>query len=221
MPKLTISFASDHKPDARLKAARLTIFAMLAVGLGWLIVCRSLVAYLSTAAPETALFLRANEPQALLALAEKEINAQGDEGKTSKPQRLTPKQLQLLREEVETALLLNPLSSRAYRLLGQIAEKEGAAANAEKFMREAARHSLNESFAVYWMIEKSFERKDYPGAAFYADALLRSRGVIDYATPVLARMAENRDAAQEVKKLLSVNPRWRPGFFSRLGSYIT
>ena len=221
MEKVTMSSGSDRRADVRLDAPRLAIFVILALALCWLIVSRSVVAFLATTAPETALLLRANAPEALLALAEKEINVKGGETKTSKPLQLTPKQLQMLREQVETALLLAPLSSRAYRLLGQIAEKEGSAAKAEKFMREAARHSLNESVAVYWMMWNSFERKDYRAAAFYADALLRSRGAIGDVTLVLARMAEDQGAAQEVKKLLAVNPRWRPQFFSQLGSYIT
>ena len=92
-------------------------------------------------------------------------------------------------------------------------------------MWEAARHSLNESFAVHWMMWNSFERKNYPAAAFYADTLLRSLSL--YATSsavpvsVLARMAEAKGAVQEVKKLLSTNPDWRPAFFYQLGSYVT
>ena len=125
MPKLTNFSASDRHADTRLNAPRLTIFAILGLALCWLVISFSLVAALSTTAPKTALFLRANEPRSLLALADEEINvSRGEDDKTSKPPRLTPKRLQLLREQVETALLLDPLSSRAYRLLGQIAEKQ-------------------------------------------------------------------------------------------------
>ena len=222
MPKLTNFSASDRHADGRLNTARLAIFALLGLALGWLIVSHSVVAALSTTAPETALFLRANEPNALLALADNEINFKGGEAdKTSKPPRPTPKRLQLLREQVETALLIDPLASRAYRLLGQIAEIEGSTARAEKFMLQATRHSLNENLAVHWMMWKSFEGKNYPAAAFYADALLRSTGGTGYAAPVLARMAEDQGAAQEVTKLLVANPRWRPSFFSVLGAYVT
>lgn len=222
MPKPTIFSASDRSADARLNAPRLVVFALLGLGLCWLVISFSVASSLSTTAPETALFLSANEPNSLLARADNELNSNGgEEAKTSKAPRPTPKRLQLMREQVETALLLDPLPSLAYRLLGQIAEKEGSAAKAEKFMREAARHSLNENFAVHWMMLKSFERKNYPAAAFYADALLRSTSGISAVAPVLAHMAEDQSATQEVKKLLSANPSWRPGFFSALGSYIT
>src|SRR5271165_6611608 len=155
MPKLTMSFLSDREADARPQAARLVIFALLGVALGWLIVSHSLLAFLSTTAPETALSLRADEPASLLALADEEINgAGGSEAKTSGPPPLAPKRLQLLRGQVETALLLDPLSAQAYRLLGQIALKEGLPAKAETLMREAARHWLYEIPAVHWMMWK-------------------------------------------------------------------
>ena len=167
MPKLTMSSASNSSADARLKAPRLAIFAILGVALCWLVISHSVVASLSTTAPETALFLRANEPRSLLARADNEINSNGgEEAKTSKSPPPTPKRLQLLHEEVETALLLDPLSSRAYRLLGQIAEKEGSAAKAEKFMREATRHSLRQKFRCPLDDAEKFRTKELPRRSF-------------------------------------------------------
>jgi len=221
MPKLTTPVVSDHEVKARLPAAPLVFFGLLGLALCGLIGSHSLLSFLSTAAPETALYLRADEPLALLALADREINGQGgSEAETSNPPAPSPERLRLLRGQVETALLLYPLSSQAYRLLGQIAQIEGSAAKAEKLMREAARHSLYEIPAVQYMMWKSLDSQNYPAAIFYADALLRS-GNGEYAAPVLARLAEDPSATQEVKKLLSTNPSWRPGFFNILGSYVT
>ncbi len=123
---------------------------------------------------------------------------------------------------VEMALLIDPLPSRAYRLLGQIADNEGLDEKAETLMLAATRHSLNEAFAVNWMMWKSFERKNYPIAAYYADVLLRS-GVMNFAymTAILARMTEDSNGKQEIEKLLATNPSWRQGFFSLLGSYVS
>jgi len=88
-------------------------------------------------------------------------------------------------------------------------------------MRAATRRSLRESFAVYWMMRKNFERKNYSAAAYYADVLLRSANAIDAALPYLARMAEDKNGRREVERLLAANPLWRLGFFTELGSYIT
>jgi hypothetical protein len=208
---------------AGLKWLRMTLFVVLAVVLLWLILTRSFVAYLATTEPEAALLLRAGDSTALVVLADQEFNASdkdkvekgGQSGAASKP-------LAKLRERVETALEADPLNARAYRLLGQLAEAEGDAAKTAKLMQTAARLSLNETIAVDWMMRKRFDNKDYPAAAFYADALLRTRPqFMDYALPILGRIAENKDAKGEIERLLAAYPPWRPQFFSMLGKAIT
>lgn len=209
--------------NAGLGRARVFIF-VVGLTLCWFVVSHSLVAYLSATAPQKTLFLRHDEPKALVALVDAELNAdEAEKADSSAPARkqITSKRLRLLRERVETAAMVDPLSSRAYRLLGQIAELQGFAGEAEKFMRAATRHSLNESLAVYWMMRKSFEQKNYAAAAYYADALLRSTNRTDVALPILARMAEDKKGKLEVEKLLSANPSWRSSFFSALGAYVT
>ena len=203
--------------------SRLVIFSILGLALCWFIISHSVVAYLSKTAPKTALLLRGDEPTSLLALADNEINfGAGDQGETSGPSQQAQQRLKLLRGQVETALLIDPLPSRAYRLLGQIADNEGLAEKAETLMLAAARHSLSEAFAVNWMMWKNFERKNYPIAAYYADVLLRS-GAVDfgYITTILARMTEDSNGKQEIKKLLAANPSWRHGFLGLLGSYVS
>lgn len=201
---------------------RLVIFVLFGVVLCWLVLSNSLTAYLLANRPQTALFQRPKDAESLFALADAEIN--GDSTSLDQPagrEQLTPKRLKALREQVETAVMIYPLSSRGYRLLGQIAELQGFGGEVEKFMRAATRRSLRESFAVYWMMRKNFERKNYSAAAYYADVLLRSANAIDAALPYLARMAEDKNGRREVERLLAANPLWRLGFFTELGSYIT
>ncbi|MCI0465732.1 MAG: hypothetical protein L0Y57_01795 [Beijerinckiaceae bacterium] len=89
-------------------------------------------------------------------------------------------------------------------------------------MQAAARHSLNETIAVEWMMRKSFDDKDYAAAAYYADSLLRTQPqLMDFVAPILARMAENNSAKREIEKLLAANPPWRPSFFAALGKEVT
>lgn len=209
---------------ARPKWLRMALFAILLLILSWQILSRSLVAYLlATTQPEEALSLRSNNPAALVALADRELNfPDKDKTKTVGQAGTVLKRLGQLREQVETALAADPLDARAYRLLGQLAEAEQDVAKTSKLMQTAVRHSLNETVAVEWMMRKCFENKDYPTAAFYADVLLRSRPqLMDYALPILGRMAENQDAKGEIEKLLAANPPWRPQFFYGLGKAIT
>ena len=224
MPELHRPSAPRPGADAWRHASGLAALSLLGVALCWLIVSLSVAGWLSRTSPESALLPRGNDPASLLALVDEEINfGAGDPSKTPGPSQPTARRLKQLRDLAETALVNEPLSSRAYRLLGQIADRQGFAEKAETLMRAAARADLHESAAVHWMMWKSFERKDYPAAAYYADALLRSglgAAISGDAMPILARMAEDPAAKQEIKKLLAANPSWRSGFLGALGPYI-
>jgi hypothetical protein len=193
---------------------RLAIFCVGGLALGWLVISHSLVAYLSThSPPELTLSIRPDDSQALLLLAANEL-----ERRTPQQPQLSKTRITELKEKTERGLIADPLSARAYRLLGQIAELEGSVATAETFMQAAARRSLKESFAIDWMMRKSVERKNHESAAYYADILMRSNpGTIVFTTPFLARMAEDSDARPILAKLLATNPDWRRAFFSLLG----
>jgi hypothetical protein len=208
---------------ARPSRLRMILFAVLGLVLLWLILSCSLVAYLATTAPEAALFLHSANPTALVTLADRELNSENkDKTKMAERSGAASKPLEQLRKQVETALAGDPLNARAYRLLGQLAEVEQAGPKTGRLMRAAVRHSLNETIAVEWMMRKSFEDKDYPAAAFYADALLRTHPqLMDLASPILGRMAESKDGNGELEKLLAANPPWRRQFFHALAAAIT
>ena len=127
-----------------------------------------------------------------------------------------------VRALVEAALNRDPMNARALRILGQVADAANDEAVASKFMQAAARRSLRESGAVFWLMRESFERKDYAGAVQYADVLLRTRPeAVEQAVPTLARIAEDRDNNGELNKLLATNPPWRAQFLSALLRHIT
>jgi hypothetical protein len=62
-------------PAVRLRAVVLAIFAMT---LTWLVVARSLAAYLADVAPQWALLINPQEPEALVNLADRSINSSGN-----------------------------------------------------------------------------------------------------------------------------------------------
>lgn len=209
--------------DMRRNRRRFIIFTIAGLTLCWLVVSHSIVAYLSTTSPDIALKIDADNSESLLRLAEEKLQAIVEAG-DEKPDadRLSQRQVEELRNGVETALISAPLSARAYRLLGQIAEFEGLVQSAERLMHAAARRSLHENVAVDWMMRKSADRQNHHATAYYADVLLRSTpGMTAYVTPFLARMAEDEAGNQEIKKLLATNPPWRRAFFSQLGASLT
>ncbi len=180
-------------------------FDVVAVFLVWQVSTRSLVAYLSSVAPEAALRLRSNDPDSLINLADKALNPYAD-GRSGGVPPIAPRVLEttgptqrknvfpgtgksreteevrnkaepttaqlvtppldraFLRQQVELALSNDPLNARALRILGQLAEEEGDEERATRFMRSAARLSVRERVANYWLMRKSFVVQDYAAA---------------------------------------------------------
>lgn len=123
--------------------------------------------------------------------------------------------------QAKQVLARNPLNAQALRILGQIAAATKDDAQATSFFQAAARRSLRESQAIYWLLQKSYEREDYAEATHYADALLRTRPqLIRQVIPLLAQMVENESANPQLLKLLAGNPPWRSSFLAALPAYI-
>ncbi|MGA3308108.1 MAG: hypothetical protein ABSD08_05785 [Xanthobacteraceae bacterium] len=123
---------------------------------------------------------------------------------------------------VQTALLNDPLNARALRILGQLAEADDDDVSASNFMHAAARLSLHESVAVYWLMQKSAQAKDDKSAIYYADVLLRTKPDLGaYVVPVLARLAEEKRSNGLLKTVLVGNPPWRKQFFEGLPNSMT
>jgi tetratricopeptide (TPR) repeat protein len=184
------------------------LFAALAAGLVWEVTSRTFVAFLANVAPEQALHIRSQQPTALLKLAQANLIASGDKQ---------------ARHMAEQALLSDPLNAQALRILGQIAELSKDRPRAWQFMQAAVRRSLNESVAAVWLMYRSAERRDYAAAMHYADVLLRTRPQLgsEVVIPVLARIAEDKEAVVAFKEMLARDPPWRTQFFDALPGSIT
>jgi hypothetical protein len=133
-----------------------------------------------------------------------------------------PQVIAQIRSWAELALLEEPLNAPAFRILGQISAFASDEDGTEAFMQAAARRSLFESVAVYWMMQKSYQVGDYRSAIRYADVLLKTRPREPQAALwVLAKIAENPEASADLKQLLTSNPRWRTQFFTSFLSSIS
>jgi hypothetical protein len=211
---------------SRQRCLRAVMLTLIAVFLVWEVITRSFVAYLADVAPEAALRLRSTDSAALSSLAETRLTL---ERSSETSDFKSPRDMAVDRETgseiaagAKLALLGDPLDARALRVLGQLAEGSADAAKIERFMQAAARRSLRESMAVYWLMRKRHDEHDYAAAIRYADTLLRTRPqLIAQAIPTLAQIAESKDAGSELSDLLAANPPWRPQFFELLPNYIS
>jgi hypothetical protein len=215
------------------RRARAVGFAIAAIALAWLVLARSFAAYLADGAPQAALWLNPHEPTALLNLADTAINApqrrtpRDGAAPVAQPAGTSAGQprdfsefgmvdakaavdLPAVHGWAEAALTSAPLNARALRVLGQAAAAAGKDADAARLMQMAARQSLHESVAVYWLLVRSVERKDYKAALTYADVVLRTLpGFDSYVMPLLARIVEDGKAADLLKATLADDPPWR------------
>ena len=206
--------------------------------LAWLVLAHGLVAILSRTSPEFVLQWRAEEPAALLRLAEEHLNAKSAaapavSGQTAAKRDLLAERRELLRSDPEItglarrALLADPLNARAMRILGEVAaagleQAPDPAAQLERtasYMRAAAMLSARDAAAVEWMVRYAMATQDYTAAATYTDALLRAYpDLIGPFIGPLAGMLENKLSAPPLIAILAQNPPWRRPFVTNLPS---
>ena len=127
---------------------------------------------------------------------------------------------QQIRRWAELALTNDPLNARALSILGQLAHMAGDEVGVANFLRAAAGRSIRESAAVYWLMRKSFESRDYTTALYCADILLRTRSQAnEYVMAVLLHMAENEQTMGMLRDAVLNNPPWRSQFLSVHAQY--
>ncbi|MFZ1104988.1 MAG: hypothetical protein WAN86_19410 [Hyphomicrobiaceae bacterium] len=182
--------------------------------LAWLVVSKTLVAFLAANRPQAALWLSPGDPHALLNLAEARFDPAA--GTAHAEVRA------MVRAWAETALAGDPVDARALRILGQVAHAGGDEARARALMGAAGHRSVQDSWAAHWLLKDAYDRKDYVRALHYADVLLRTRTqALQQVLPVLGRMAETPEAVDGLEQLLAANPPWRRAFFSALPRAVT
>ena len=207
-----------------------TVF--LGLALTWHVITHSVSAYLSQLRPDLALRLNSDRSKALLNLADQGLEqvAAQDAGKREDQSirssgTLDPsdevRSLAQIKAYTQQALVHDPLNARALTILAIIADREGTAKATELF-EAAARRSLGESQAVYWLLVQAAAANDHTKAVYYADVLLRHRHLtISMVGPVLTKIAESGAGAAPLHEMLIKNPPWRGAFFYSLTDWIT
>jgi hypothetical protein len=196
-----------------------------AAGLALLVVSHSLAAYLANVNARFP-WLTNSQPAILLNDAEGSIASAANSrpssdtsGAEAAPNSSVPDaNLRRIRALASAALILEPLSARALRILGQAATDPE---NTRRFMDAAVTTSIQETIAALWLMEFNLEHKNYAEAARFADLVLRSQpGIAAYVIPTLSRIAET-EGRSEVYKILAANPPWRRLFFEQMGAGIS
>lgn len=202
---------------------RVVLAAAIVLAVGSQIVMRTLGAYLSEVMPQEAISLGLAGPGAYLAAAAEMSAAraqpEGDKGTTSPPGQ---EALELARDLVRHALHLDPTSASGWRILGSIEDGLGDRSGATLHMERAARRSLRESDAHFWLLLRSYERKDAVGALARAETMLLARSsALQALMPALVWIASMPDGSVAIDRVLAANPPWRQGFFELLPQHIS
>lgn len=235
-------------PDLPRRSGKMRAIGLLAIGLvlTYLVVTNTLVAYLADASPDRALRIAPRDPVALMNITERVLSSPApttpDLHKDGSPYpapsetkrrlpaapmigieaELEPEQVTELRAQAARALAADPLSARAIRILGQLAELENDSTTASALIAEAVRRSKHDSLAVFMMIRRSLDAEDWDGALFYTDVLMRARhDLVAAVSPVLVRLLEIPAASDKVKSTITRRPVWRSAFLEGMYASLT
>ncbi|MCF6199917.1 MAG: hypothetical protein L3J67_11095 [Hyphomicrobiaceae bacterium] len=203
------------------KPGKVALITLLVLGtvLAWLVMTRSFVAWLATSSPDTALSIRSNEALALMKRAKRKFEPGKTQQSKNKTQKIDADQV---RASVKKAFLNEPLNSTGFRILGQLAEKSGDKKQTKKFMQAAIKMSKRESTAAFWLLINAYKEKNFAAVLKYTDILLWHRPKLTkHITPILANIAEDKEAREILVALLAKKPIWRKPFFALLPQSMT
>jgi hypothetical protein len=183
----------------RRSSWRLAGLLIVAVFAAWLLI-RGYADYLARPVPERALSMNANQPEALVAVAERALVA-GALGEA---------------EAAATRVLyLHPFEGRALRVLGAVAELRGDRDRALALMRLTETTTPRESSAQFWLAINALVDKDLDGTLRRLDRLLRFEPETQRKIfPILGVIAFNPVGAGPLGAYLAADPPWRDAFMT-------
>lgn len=143
----------------------------------------------------------------------------GWDGSDGPPNAAIRAELRALAEQIISAV---PLDSAALFLLGQIAEWEGDHNRARRLIEAAVRRSFRETSAVYQLMTRSLEARNYTDALDRSDAIMRTAPRhTPHIVSLLAKVAEDETGRRIIERRLAENPPWRAAFLSDMLEGIT
>lgn len=230
---------SDRKGKLRYLA-----FAILGIALFWAIVTHSLVAALVRIEPSYALMVRPDDPAALMALADRAIDASrrhqtpggrnarfdfkgpADTSNTptlpSDSEEDAGRRREDLRTWASAVLAQEPGNARALLILGDLKRAGGEEQNAGALMRESAQRTLRDPVPHAWLINEAIQQKDWSLVMRHADVMMSMHErSIRPLTPLIAHLAETQEASSVVQEAVMNGPTWRTPFLAEMLNAIT
>lgn len=133
----------------------------------------------------------------------------------------TPEQVSRITGLAAAVVAADPLNADALGILAQLSELKGDSKTGA-LMQAAARLSVRESYAHYWLLQEARRTGDDTSVLRQADTLLRTRPrSLPLILADLGRIAESSDGAQNLGAMLAADPPWRQSFLAKLPSAIT
>lgn len=181
--------------------AMIVVLAFVAVA-GWRIVGQMQAERYAETDPARALHWRPGHPQALLALAERQLA----EGKVTEAQ-----------SNARRLLAHEPLQGVVFRLLAEAAAREHRPADALQLYRIAEKRAPRDLKTRAWLTQRYLERGEFDQALAQVDRILRmapqrARSI----HPVLVQLAQDPGFAEALAARLLQAPPWRAGLLVAL-----
>jgi tetratricopeptide (TPR) repeat protein len=216
------------------------LVCLLMAALSIAILMRSLPVYLARIAPDWALMINANQPDALVRVAEQKLTAALAEAEKLKaePPKSPPTTAQAtaqvtahaaelaaaekkldadVRALITRASQFDPLNPQVPHLLADLAERVGDRTQAVQQLEATLQHTLHDSAAIYKLIVFNIEARDYVKATTYTELLLRiNPNAFEVVLPVLIHLANTEAATDALTAMLARNPFGRTWFFMEL-----
>jgi len=187
------------RAGAWLLAALLIALALFAA---WRVIALTQAERWAASDPVRALGWVPDHPQALLTLAESQLDAGHWDQASASARRL---------------LAVEPLQGRAFSILGQAAAARGDEAEALALYRIAVRRSPRDVQARAWLTDHALTAGDFAQALQHMDSLLRTSPRYGATLmPLLAQLAADPDFAAELARVLERRPPWRAGLLATL-----
>ncbi len=211
------------------RALRLLAFGILGAGLLWAIATHSLVAALAEIDPLRALSIRANDPAALMALADRSMELERERRSlraSGTPLSAPASDIEValrherhdqLRRWAGAILAQEPLNARALAILGDLAREAGADDAARTFFSASARRSMRETVVLGWLIDDAVKRQDWLLAVRHIDTMMHYYWQARMSLmPLLAQLVQTPEAASAVRDAVAATSEWRRDFVPRL-----
>lgn len=212
---------------------RLAGVTAIGLVLAYAVGANTLVAYLQKDAPDLAVRIAPNASGAILSQIDGLLNprpaASPEPGVAVKageagnmPGAAPSPDLVGIKRAAITALSQDPLSTRALRILGQVADMSKDTDTALRFHRLAARGASRELVALHRLLVDDLERQQWSSAIGRLDHLLRAEPKFaELFGPLLAMLSQTPVTRDLLVARLAVVPNWRRSYYRDTLPHIT